>query len=53
MSGLADELLADLEGLSEGEEDQVEDEQPQAGPSTSNGMKRKAEENGSGPSKRR
>lgn len=35
MSGLADELLADLEGLSEGEEEQQEDEQPQAGPSTS------------------
>ena len=44
MSALADELLADLEGLSEGEEDeqQEEQEQPQAGPSTSNGVKRKA-----------
>ncbi|KAI0770754.1 hypothetical protein BC629DRAFT_1291862 [Irpex lacteus] len=47
MSGLADELLADLDGLSEGEEDyQEEPEQDQAGPSTSNGTsngtKRKA-----------
>ncbi|KAF4619877.1 hypothetical protein D9613_005501 [Agrocybe pediades] len=45
MSGLADELLADLEGLSGGEEQEEEEqpqEQPQAGPSTSNG-KRKAE----------
>lgn len=46
MSGLADELLADLEGLSEGEEDYKDDEpeQGQAGPSTSNGagLKRKA-----------
>lgn len=47
MSGLADELLADLDGLSEGEEDyQEEPEQNQAGPSTSNGTsngtKRKA-----------
>lgn len=46
MSGLADELLADLEGLSEGEEDykDEEPEQAQAGPSTSNGngLKRKA-----------
>ncbi|THH33635.1 hypothetical protein EUX98_g494 [Antrodiella citrinella] len=51
MSGLADELLADLDGLSEGEEDYKSDDQtaPQAGPSTSNGngngasLKRKAE----------
>ncbi|TFY69461.1 hypothetical protein EVJ58_g392 [Rhodofomes roseus] len=46
MSTLADELLADLEGLSEGEEDngQVDtNEQTEvAGPSTSNGLKRKA-----------
>ena len=45
MSGLADELLADLEGLSEGEEEfKEDDEQPTAGPSTSNGngLKRKA-----------
>ena len=45
MSGLADELLADLEGLSEGEEDQQEDEQPQAGPSSSAGA---SNGNGSG-----
>ncbi|KAH8106297.1 Nop domain-containing protein [Cristinia sonorae] len=44
MSGLADELLADLDGLSDGEEDYNPDEQaePQAGPSSSNGLKRKA-----------
>lgn len=47
MSGLADELLADLEGLSDDEEENQE-EQPEAGPSTSNGngggsgLKRKA-----------
>ncbi|KAI0796495.1 Nop domain-containing protein [Abortiporus biennis] len=41
MSGLADELLADLEGLSEGEDNIEEDEQPQAS-SSSNGLKRKA-----------
>ena len=43
MSALADELLADLEGLSEGDEDYKEEEQEQqaeAGPS--NGLKRKA-----------
>ncbi|GJE84960.1 U4/U6 small nuclear ribonucleoprotein Prp31 [Phanerochaete sordida] len=45
MSALADELLADLEGLSSGDEDYKEEEpeqeqQPQAGPS--NGVKRKA-----------
>ncbi|OBZ76125.1 U4/U6 small nuclear ribonucleoprotein Prp31 [Grifola frondosa] len=41
MSALADELLADLDGLSEGEEDLLEQpEQPE--PSTSNGLKRKA-----------
>lgn len=51
MSGLADELLADLEGLSDDEEENQE-EQPEAGPSTSNGngngngsgLKRKAPE---------
>lgn len=44
MSALADELLADLEGLSEGEEENQEEDQPEAGPSTSktNGVKRKA-----------
>ncbi|KAH9938487.1 uncharacterized protein B0H18DRAFT_1081133 [Fomitopsis serialis] len=45
MSALADELLADLEGLSEGEEDneQVDTNKPaQDGPSTSNSLKRKA-----------
>ncbi|CAL1701590.1 unnamed protein product [Somion occarium] len=45
MNGLADELLADLEGLSEGEQE-YEDENPpeanEAGPS--NGLKRKAPE---------
>lgn len=43
MSALADELLADLEGLSEGEEDYKEEDpeqQAEAGPST--GLKRKA-----------
>ena len=41
MSALADELLADLDGLSEGEDEEVkEEEQPEAGPS--NGLKRKA-----------
>ena len=43
MSALADELLADLEGRSEGEEDYQEepqDNQGEAGPS--NGFKRKA-----------
>jgi U4/U6 small nuclear ribonucleoprotein PRP31 len=49
MSALADELLADLDGLSEGEEDyrDEESEQGQAGPSTGNGsanaLKRKAD----------
>ncbi|KAI0698603.1 Nop domain-containing protein [Cytidiella melzeri] len=48
MSGLADELLADLEGLSEGEEGYNDEDREgaQAGPSTSNGigngLKRKA-----------
>lgn len=45
MSALADELLADLEGLSEGEEDQEQMEtagHAEAGPSTANGLKRKA-----------
>ncbi|KAI0751455.1 Nop domain-containing protein [Daedaleopsis nitida] len=43
MSSLADELLADLDGLS-GEEDTYDndDEQPEAGASTSAGIKRKA-----------
>ena len=43
MSALADELLADLEGLSEGEEeykDEEPEQQAEAGPS--NGLKRKA-----------
>ncbi|KAJ3479341.1 hypothetical protein NLI96_g9125 [Meripilus lineatus] len=41
MSALADELLADLDGLSEGEDEEVkEEEQPEAGPS--NSLKRKA-----------
>jgi hypothetical protein len=43
MSALADELLADLEGLSEGEDEYKEEEQDaqaEAGPS--NGLKRKA-----------
>lgn len=43
MSALADELLADLEGLSEGEEEYKEEDpeqQAEAGPS--NGLKRKA-----------
>ena len=44
MSALADELLADLEGLSEGEDDYKSDDQAAAGPSTSNGVKRKATE---------
>ncbi|KAI0092439.1 Nop domain-containing protein [Irpex rosettiformis] len=49
MSGLAEELLADLEGLSEGEEDYQEGpEQEQAGPSAgngrNNGLKRKVRE---------
>ncbi|CAA7259534.1 unnamed protein product [Cyclocybe aegerita] len=42
MSGLADELLADLEGLEGGSEEEEAGEQPEAGPSTSNGLKRKA-----------
>jgi len=43
MSGLADELLADLEGLS-GDENIEEEEEIQAGPS--NGLKRKAQDDG-------
>lgn len=43
MSGLADELLADLEGLSDNEEDYKEEDPPEAGPS--NGLKRKAPDN--------
>ncbi|KAJ3501353.1 hypothetical protein NLJ89_g9374 [Agrocybe chaxingu] len=42
MSGLADELLADLEGLEGGSEEEEAEEQPEAAPSTSNGLKRKA-----------
>ncbi|KAJ7095230.1 hypothetical protein B0H15DRAFT_98512 [Mycena belliarum] len=43
MSGLADELLADLDGLSDdGEEYPEEPENPEAAASTSNGRKRKA-----------
>ncbi|KAI0921426.1 hypothetical protein AcW1_004592 [Taiwanofungus camphoratus] len=40
MSALADELLADLEGLSEGEEDNQQIQPPESG--TSHGVKRKA-----------
>ncbi|KAJ7276225.1 hypothetical protein B0H12DRAFT_1174574 [Mycena haematopus] len=48
MSGLADELLADLDGLSDGEEYTEESQHnPDAAPSTSNGLKRKAENAGS------
>ncbi|KAJ6516062.1 hypothetical protein C8R45DRAFT_889381 [Mycena sanguinolenta] len=48
MSGLADELLADLDGLSDGDE-YPEDTQndAEAAPSTSSGLKRKAENAGS------
>ncbi|KAF7355166.1 Nop domain-containing protein [Mycena sanguinolenta] len=48
MSGLADELLADLDGLSDGDE-YAEDtpNDAEAAPSTSNGLKRKAENAGS------
>lgn len=43
MSSLTDDLLADLDGLSDGEGDEeAAEEQPQAGPS--NGLKRKAPE---------
>lgn len=42
MSGLADELLADLEGLSEGEEDYKDEEPEQAQAGPSNSLKRKA-----------
>jgi len=45
MSGLADELLADLEGLdggSENEEEEEPEQQQEAGPSSTNGNKRKA-----------
>lgn len=43
MSSLADELLADLDGLSGDENDNdVEDEQSEAGPSATAGVKRKA-----------
>jgi len=48
MSGLADELLADLEGLSgeeeQEEEEQTQDHQLQAGPSSISNGKRKAED---------
>lgn len=43
MSSLADELLADLDGLSESEEDVKDEEQPESGPSN-RGLKRKAPE---------
>jgi U4/U6 small nuclear ribonucleoprotein PRP31 len=51
MSGLADELLADLDGLSDGEEDYQEEQEvtnisPTNG-SSLNGLKRKAENLGS------
>lgn len=46
MSGLADELLADLDGLSDDGEEQPE-EPTEAAASTSNGLKRKAENAGS------
>ena len=44
MSGLADELLADLDGLSDDEEGHQEDTQPEASGSMAptNGVKRKA-----------
>lgn len=41
MSGLADELLADLEDLSSGDEGEQEEQQPEPS-SSSNGLKRKA-----------
>ena len=41
MSALADELLADLDGLSEGEDDVKDEEQPESGP-RNRGLKRKA-----------
>ncbi|KAL6298725.1 Nop domain-containing protein [Sparassis latifolia] len=45
MSALADELLADLEGLSEGEgEGEEEEEEVEAKPGSSTGVKRKARE---------
>ncbi|KAJ7781408.1 hypothetical protein B0H16DRAFT_1658996 [Mycena metata] len=49
MSGLADELLADLDGLSDdGEEyNEQQENNPQTTASTSNGLKRKAENTGS------
>ena len=42
MSALADELLADLDGLSGDEEQYEEEPQPEASSSTSAGVKRKA-----------
>lgn len=42
MSGLADELLNDLDDLSGSEDEAFEVAQPEAGPSTSRGVKRKA-----------
>jgi U4/U6 small nuclear ribonucleoprotein PRP31 len=48
MSGLADELLADLDGLSDGgEENQEEQEVPNLTSSSSGGLKRKREDLGS------
>lgn len=47
MSGLADELLADIDDLSDGGAEQYEEPAPPAAPSTSNGtngLKRKAAE---------
>ncbi|KAK0191249.1 hypothetical protein F5146DRAFT_1103359 [Armillaria mellea] len=46
MSGLADELLADLDGLSDAEEE-YEDKKPEQSVSTSNPLKRKADDAGS------
>lgn len=46
MSGLADELLADLDGLSDAEEE-YEEKKPEQSVSTSNPLKRKADDAGS------
>jgi U4/U6 small nuclear ribonucleoprotein PRP31 len=42
MSGLADELLADLDGLSDNEEEYPDEEPAQSTSATTNGLKRKA-----------
>jgi U4/U6 small nuclear ribonucleoprotein PRP31 len=42
MSGLADELLADLDGLSDNEEEYPSDEPAQSTSTATNGVKRKA-----------